>query len=83
MPTYFRELTALVEGVKNAEVFALSSSFPLRVETDHQARGQWPPLVITIEVVYVPAAENGVADFLSRYNSWAGTIILFRVSAER
>ena len=81
MPTYFRELTALVEGVKNAEVYALSSSFPLRVETDHQALqftryvdkgplSAWAVATIghiNIEVVYVPAAENGVADFLSRY----------------
>ena len=81
MPTYLRELTALVEGVKNAEVYALSSNFPLRVETDHQALqftryvdkgplSAWAVATIghiNIEVVYVPAAENGVADFLSRY----------------
>jgi hypothetical protein len=70
---------------------------PLRLETDHQAlqftryvdKGPlsvWAVAAIShinIEVVYVPAAENGVADFLSRYQLLGRNGFLFRVSAER
>ena len=37
MPVHFRELVALVEGVKAAEIYALPSNLPLLAETDHKA----------------------------------------------
>ena len=81
MPVYFRELVALVEGVKAAEIYALSSNLPLLVETDHKAleftryvdRGPlsgWALAQIghiNIEVTYLPGPKNAIADWLSRY----------------
>jgi hypothetical protein len=78
IPVYFRELVALVEVVKAAEIYALSSNFPLLVETDHSAleftryvdRGPLPGWAlaqmghINVEVEYLPGPK---ADWLCRY----------------
>ena len=58
MPTYFRELVALTEGGKNAKLY------------DKGPLSAWAIATIgyiNMEVAYVPAAEKGVVDFLSRY----------------
>ncbi len=81
MQVYFRELVALVEGVKAAEIYPLSSDYPLLVETDHKAleftryvgRGPlsgWALAQIghiNVEVKYLPGPKNATVDWPSRY----------------
>ena len=81
LPVYFRELVAMVEGIKRSRIYAHSSPFPLRVFTDQRslaftaqvtkgtlsAHHLAQVLDVDFKVEYVPGPDNQ-ADFWSRYS---------------
>ena len=81
MAVYFRELLAILEGIRRARIYALSSPLPLRVQTDQRslifvdalAKG---PIShhhlaavadVNYKIEYIKGETNIYADALSRY----------------
>ena len=81
LPVYFRELLGVLEGIRRARIYALSSPFPLRVQTDQRslifvdAISKGPISAhhlasiadVNYTIEYIPGSENVHADALSRY----------------
>ena len=81
LPVYFKELLGVLEGIRRARIYALSSPFPLRVQTDQRSLifvdsvSKGPISAyhlasiadVNYTIEYLPGSENTCADALSRY----------------
>ena len=81
MAVYFRELLAILEGIRRARIYALSSPLPLRVQTDQRSLIFVDSLSkgpishhhlaavadVNYKIEYIKGETNVYADALSRY----------------
>ena len=83
LPVYFRECIALLEAIKRAKIFALSSPFSLQCYTDQHSlvytstvsKGPLSAYLLAsvadvdYTITWIAGVRNKIADFLSRYGT--------------